>query len=313
MIRSACIILLLVLIENTASSQCCASSGNPIGGTVNIGLLDKHVFRTASFYRFSFSDKYHEGGKLYSGEMGSIEKAVYNYIGLLSGYGVSEKLTIEVETGYYINKTHVFKINGERLTGYGLSDAVISFRPRIYHNSNSQLEISCAIGSNIPFSRNLQQVNGVTLPVDLQTSTGSFGMVIQSNIIKENSFRSVSYLLINRFEKYFENKQEYTYGNSYSTSFFFSKYFSADGHHLNGLTLILQLKNQIREKNMRAGQKIDASGNCSFFLIPQINFSISGNWNISMLVDIPVYQFLNEIQLANRISSSISLVKDVAL
>lgn len=313
MSRTICILLILLITVRTAHSQCCASSGNPIGGTVNIGLLEKQALRTASFYRISFSDKYYEGDKTYSGNIGSIEKAISGYVGLLAGYGISDLLTLELETVYVINKTHVFKINNEKLTGFGLSDAVISVRPRIYRSSNNQFEISCALGSNIPFSRNLQQVNGVTLPVDLQPSTSSFGLVFQSNIIKEVPFRSINFLLINRFEKYFENKQEYTYGNSHSTSFFFSKYFSVERSKIQGLTITMQLKNQIRGKHKREGQTINASGNFSFFLIPQINLSVSGNWNISILTDIPVYQYFNEIQLGNKISSSIILIKDFTL
>lgn len=313
MIRTLCFILLLQLTAKTGQSQCCASSGNPIGGTVNIGLLDKHVFRMSTFYRISSSDKYLDGNKLYLGEIGSIKEAVFNYVGILTGYGISDKMTVEMETGYFINKTHIFKFNDEKLTGYGLSDLVISVRPRIYYDANKQLKISCSLGTNIPFSRRLQQVNGVTLPIDIQPSTGSFGVVFQSNIIKENSFRSSSFLLVNRIEKYFENKQDYTLGTAYSNSLFFSKYFFIESQYLQGWTFVLQLKNQIRAKNLRTGQSIDASGNCSFFLIPQINLSLPGKWNISTLVDFPVYQYLNEIQLANKISFAISVNKDFSL
>ncbi|HBE40645.1 MAG TPA: hypothetical protein DDW27_05485 [Bacteroidales bacterium] len=278
-----------------------------------MGLLDKRVLRAALFYRISVSDKYYDGDEVYSGDIGTIKKAVSNYLGLLVGYGISEKLTIEMETVYVINKTHLYEINDEKLSGFGLSDAVISLRPRIFSSQDSQFEISCAIGSNIPFSRDLQRVNGVTLPVDLQPSTGSYGLVAQSNIIKEFPFSSINFLLINRFEKYFENKQKYNYGNSYSTSFFFSKHFSVENSRLQGWTAIMQLKNQIRSKHLKDGQLIEGSGNCSFFLIPQLNVSLAGSWNISMLIDIPVYQHFNEIQLGNKLSSSIILIKDFTL
>ena len=314
MIRHTIVSILVFIISGRiVFPQCCASSGNPIGSTVNLGLLDKRVLRTALFYRISVSDKYYDGDRIYSGDIGTIEKAISNYIGLLAGYGISEKLTIEMETVYVINKTHLYEINNEKLSGFGLSDAVISVRPRIYRSRDSQFEISCAIGSNIPLSRNLQQVNGVTLPVDLQPSTGSYGLVAQSNIVKEFPFSSINLLLINRFEKYFENKQKYNYGNSYSASFFFSKHFSVENSRLQGWTAIMQLKNQIRSKHLKEGQPINGSGNCSFFLIPQLNLSVGGTWNISMLVDIPVYQYFNEIQLGNKLSSSVILIKDFTL
>lgn len=313
MIRIGSIIFLLILSEQIIEAQCCASHGNPIGGTVNIGLLDKNIFRIASFYRISYSDKYFIGDKLYTGEIGTLKRAVYNYIGLLVGYGITDKISFGLETGYFINKTHVYKINNESVSSHGLSDIVISFRPKIYHNSDKQIEINCALGPNIPFSRNLQRIDGVTLSRDLQPSTGSFGLVFQSNIIKEDSFRSLNFLLVNRIEKYFENKQHYIYGNTFSNSLYFSKFFPIANPELKGLTAILQLKNQIREKNIKEGQFVDASGSCLFFLIPQINLSIKDNWNFFILSDIPIYQYYNEIQFSKNTSFAVGIIKDYSL
>ncbi len=310
MIRTVTVILLFLLSAKTAISQCCASSGNPIGGTVNLGSLDKKLLRTVSYYRFSYSDDYYSGSKKYSGNLASVEKGVSSYLGLLLGYGLSDNVTIEMETAYVIGKTNFYRLNDEKLTGYGFSDAVISVRPTIYRSPDNQFRISGTLGSNIPLSRKLKQVNGVTLPIDLQPSTGSFGIVAQTNILKENSFRMISFLLINRFEKYFENRQYYIYGNSFSTSVFFSKFFPFESQKIDGSTLILQLKNQIRGKNVREDGQIDGSGNCSFYFIPQINLAISDNWHFSILVDIPVYQYFNGIQLGNKLASSLIILKD---
>lgn len=310
MIRAVTIILLFFLTARTVISQCCASSGNPIGGTVNLGSLDKKLLRTVSYYHFSYSDDYYSGSKKYSGNLASVERGVSSYLGLLMGYGLSDNVTIEMETAYVIGKTNFYRLNDEKLSGYGFSDAVISVRPTIYRSPDAQFSISCALGSNIPLSGKLQQVNGVTLPVDLQPSTGSFGIVAQTNILKENSFRMISFLLLNRFEKYFENRQEYMYGNSFSTSVFFSKFFPFESQRIDGSTLILQLKNQIRGKNAREGERIDGSGNCSFYFIPQVNLTVSGTWHFSLLVDIPVYQYFNGIQLGNKLASSLIILKD---
>jgi len=311
--RTIVIFFVFILSEIAVLSQCCASAGNPIGSTVNIGLLDKNVLRTALFYRISYADKYYYGDKIYSGEIGIIDKAFSDFIGLLTGYGITEKLTIEFETVYVVDKTHFYKINNEKLSGNGLSDAVISLRPRIYSSPDSQLEISCSMGLNIPFSRDLQRINGITLPVDLQPSTRSYGLIGQSNIIKEFPFRSMNLVLINRIEKYFTNKQNYSYGNLFSTSFFFSKYFSVESSRLQGCTIIMQVKNQIKSQHLSEGEPIIGSGNCSFFIIPQLSLSLAGNWNISMLVDVPFYQYFNGIQLGNKISSSVILIKDFTL
>ncbi|MDD2411399.1 MAG: hypothetical protein RBS19_03445 [Bacteroidales bacterium] len=74
--------------------------------------------------------------------------------------------------------------------------------------------------------------------------------------------------------------------------------------------MILQLKNQIKQKNIRKNNIVEASGNCSFFLSPQINLSLYDKWNLSVLIDIPIYQYYNEIQLANSYSFAFSLIRD---
>ena len=311
--RAILVILIFLIYPLNILSQCCASSGNPIGGTLNIGQMDHHVLRIASFFRNSTGDRYMSGNDLYTGEIGILKKAMFNYLGFLGSYGLNNNITIEMETGYFINKTQVFKLNDEKLTGYGISDIVISFKPRIYYSSEKNLEISCALGPNIPLKRKLQVINGVTMPVDIQSSTGSYGLVFQLNAIKENSFRGISFLLVNRIEKYFENKQEYNFGNSYTNSFYFSKHLFFETQQLNGCTIILQMKNQIRSKNMREGVRIDATGNCSFFFTPQVNLAIKENWNVAALCDIPVYQYFNGIQLANKLSFALSINKDISI
>ena len=219
-------------------------------------------------------------------------------------------MTVETEGGYYFNKTQVYKINDQKLTGNGFSNVVLSLKPRLYYNADKRFEMSCALGTNIPFSRTLQQVDGVTLPIDLQPSTGSYGLVFQSFIIKENSFKAVRFFLATRIEKYFENKRDYLFGTLYSNSFYFSRHFVFEKMKLKDWTIILQLKNQIKEKNIRKNQTVDASGSCLFFLVPQINLSVQEKWNISILTDIPVYQYYNEIQLGNTASFAINIIRD---
>ncbi len=299
-----------MMFTQSAWAQCFASAGNPVGGTANLGVMNKNTFRIGTFYRFSYSHRYLNGDKNYTGNAGILKDANYNYLGLLVGYGILDQLTVEAEGGYYINKTQVYKLNNMKLKGYGLSNAVISMKPRLYYNADKRVEISCGLGANIPFTRNFQAVDGVTLPVDIQASTGSFGMVFQAFIIKEYSFQGMRFFLTNRIEKYFENKQDYLFGTLYSTSFFFSKHFVFEKLKLKDWTFIVQLKNQIKEKNKHYKQTVDASGSVLLFLVPQINVSINDNWNVSVMADIPVYQYYNKIQLANTCSVGLSIFRD---
>ena len=104
-LRSASVIfcLCLALIGNDIFAQCFTSPGNPIGGVANTGTIRKHGFRVITFYRFSKSDQYREGSEKV--DMVKVDKAVYNYLGMILGYGITKNLTVETEIGYFINKT----------------------------------------------------------------------------------------------------------------------------------------------------------------------------------------------------------------
>ena len=224
MFRVIFFLLIIIFLSNEVEAQCYCSFGNPVGGTLNMGVMEKNTIRIASFYRFSSFGRYFTGDKKYTGDNIIAERAYYNYAGFLAAYGISPKFTIETEGGYFVNKTKIYKINREKLTGSGLSNAIISIKHRLYYNFNKQLEISWALGPYIPLSVNSRQVNGITLPVELQPSMGSYGLVFQSFIIKEDFLRERRFFLVNRIEKYFENKQNMIWGTFFSNSLFFSKH-----------------------------------------------------------------------------------------
>lgn len=310
MSRYLCFLVLLFFASGALRAQCFTTSGNPVGGTTNMGVMDKNTLRMTLFYRFSCSDQYFLGNKKYSGNQGVLQKASYNYLGLLSGYGLTDRLTVEAEAGYYINKTQLYYIEDTELTGRGLSNLVISLKPQLYHHPDKRFEVSCALGANIPFSTEMQQVQGVTLPINIQPSIGSYGLVFQSFLVKENSFRATRFFWVGRVEKYFKNPQDYEPGTLYMNSFFFSKHFTFEQWRLKDWTFILQLRNQIKKQDTRSDQIIGASGNFLLFLIPQVNLTIGEHWNVSALIDIPVYRYYNGIQLANRSSFVLTLIRD---
>ncbi len=312
-------ITFLILLTNKVDAQCFASSGNPVGGTENMGVMGKNSFRTALFYRHAYSGTYFKGDQPYDGIEAILKDATYNYAGLLTAYGLSEKLTLEAEAGYFINKTQEYYIDDVRMTGSGLSNFVISIKPGIYFNPVRNFEISGSIGANIPLSTNMQAVNHVTLPIDIQPSTGSYGVVFQSQVIKEYSFSAIRILFANRIEKYFLNNHGWEFGTIYMHSLFFSKHVDLSKHFviedvaLKHWTFILQLRNQVKERNVKDGVTVKASGNILFYLTPQINLMLHEKWNVSVLYDVPLYQYHNEVQLGHSRGFAVSLIRDFRL
>ncbi|MBN2787203.1 MAG: hypothetical protein JXQ69_02660 [Paludibacteraceae bacterium] len=306
------IVCCFCLFSVETNAQCFASSGNPVGGSDNIGVLDKQLLRVHTFYRYNYAGKYYAENKTYTGEKRILKDADYNYAGCLLAYGIGNKLTVETEAGYFINKTQHYIVGNYNLTGFGLSNLLFNIKPRLYFNADKRIEYSVSAGINIPFSTDLQRNDaGILLPVDVQPSTGSYGIVLQSFLIKENSFSGWRFFLVNRFEKYFENNNNYIFGNVYFNSFYVTKHFVFEKYKLKDWTAIMQLKNVIKDRNYHYNQMVKASGNVSFFAVPQLNISLN-SWNLSVLFEIPVYQYYNEIQLASSYAFSVNVVKDIS-
>jgi hypothetical protein len=71
-------------------------------------VLDKHIVRVHTFYRYNYAGKYYQEDQLYTGDKRILKNANYNYAGCLLAYGVGNKLTVEGEAGYFINKTTLY-------------------------------------------------------------------------------------------------------------------------------------------------------------------------------------------------------------
>lgn len=283
-------------------AQCC--SANPVAGSVNIGILTKNTFRTITYYRYSFSDHYYEGSQ--RSDFNFVKNANYNFIGSILAYGISSKITLETELGYYLNKSEVFNTEPPYTQkGSGFYNGVASLKYNIFNKK--QIEITAGAGLKFSFTREQQVKGGVQLPQTVQPSTGTFGFVGQIFLSKTHIEKGLRLFLIHRTEINGTNSVEYKFGNLYSTSLFVSKSFNA---HWTGL---LSLTNESRERDVRDNKTISASGGYTFFLTPQINYTIAQKWNISLLTSIPAYRYFNGTQLGGGTGFSINVTRDFDL
>ncbi len=285
-------ILLVIATRNHAQ---CLSAVNPVGGTSNLLALEKNALRYIAFYKHGYGNQYFEGDK--HSDFDLISSANYNYIGNIFGLGLTNKLTVESEVGYFINKTQEYDLEQTySLRGYGFSDAVISMRYGFLTNHVKRLYFSASAGMRIPFSQRLQESDGVVLPLEVQPTWGSYGIVVQSFLVKENAEKGFRWFLTNRVESYVENKRDYRPGTAVFSSVYLSKHLMYSW--IKGdWTTILQLRNEIRSKDKTEDHFRPSTGGVLFFIVPQINYVLKEKWSISVMVDIPVYQHFNGTQL----------------
>jgi hypothetical protein len=303
-------VLILALVPSATMGQCFLSAGNPVGGSGNMGVLGKRTMTLMGFYKNSISDRFYEGSS--QSPVSVIKNANFNYLGALLAYGATNKLTIETELGYFINKTKNYKIpEGYSLRAFGLNNAVVSGKYQLYFNPDKNIEYSAALGVKVPFTLKSQSFDNVRLPFDLQPSTSAFGLVFQSYLIKEHSYTGMRYFLYNRVEVNQTNRDGYRFGNVFQNSLFISRHLIRTSNWPVNITLILQIRNEILGRTFIGKEPEKASGSVKFLLAPQVNLSFNDKLYLSLMADVPVYQYYNYVQLANRVAFTVVLIKPV--
>lgn len=294
----------LVAFPSIAYSQCC-SMGSPIAGTTNVGIIPENSIRTTLFYRNSSSKEYYlEDEK--DNLQGPIKKANFNYTGLMIGYGINDKLSVEAEIGYFINKTQDYGNIG-KLEGKGLSNLNLSVKYNVLNDLDNDLEWTIGLMGKIPLETELQLYNEQTLPIDLQAAPRAGGLGILSFLKYGLPSINSNLFMMNRYEWTAEDKHEYQYGPFVSTSIFSSTKII---EHFAG---ILQLRHEFRGKDLEKGEEsVAPTGMNLVFLSPQLSYTID-NFNISALYDLPIYKNYNKRQfsIAGAFSINISYLLDL--
>ncbi len=300
-------IILALTLLNDLQAQC-FSALNPVGGVSNLLVLEKNTIRFIASYHYGLNSEYFNGHE--KSDYSLVKRAVYNYSGIIIAYGIFNKITLETETGYFLNKT--YKLENSTNTGYGFNNIIISPKFSLITNNDKRIFISASTGLKIPFGRELKKADGVEVPHELQPSTHAPGYVIQTFVVKENSFRGLRYFLVARGEYNYKNKAGYKYGSYLSASAYLSKHLMSD--RIKGdWTTILQLRNEFRGKDNINDRVVESTGGYSLLLMPQVNYTIKEKWNISLMGNLPLYQYFNGIQLATKFGIVLNFAGDFAL
>lgn len=277
-----------------AYSQCC-SPGNPTGGTVNQGTLEKKSIRTILFYQNGYANKYFTGSTE-SGD-GILQDASFNFIGSSIAYGITPRFTTELTGGYYINRKQLYKYVSppdNKLSGSGLSDLVLQGKYSWIKSKSKQFEITTGAGVQVPLRFQPQEKDGVVLPLDVQPASNAFGFTGSFFLYKGFIQKKTHLFFISQIMTAGQNKMNYKRGNTWINSVFASYNISYPW------SIIMQVRNELRGRDLRNDNLIDASGSNLLYVSPQVNYNIKQRLDVSLLFDLPVYRYYNGTQLAKQ-------------
>ena len=301
------------LCQINSFAQCC-SAGSPVGASIYVGILEKNSLRINSFYRHSQNVYYYEGTKKLP-DYGIYKYTRLDFASLSIGYGLAKRISLEFETGYFIDKKRELKDFDYIELGRGIGTANLSIKYCPYKSIPKEIEVTIGGGLKFPFSNEKSyDINhpNVELSKDLQPSTHSYGISANLFVTKNFPKHNRRIFTSNRFEYNFVNI-DYQYGWLLSNSLFFSnKLFKRCfavmevRNELRGVDRIIQTDNTVLDLNDRTGGQI-------ILVSPRIMYAIGGKWNIAVLYDFPLYRNYNGKQMALDYSFAISLSRDFSL
>lgn len=298
-------VFIIALSSNNVSAQCCAA-GNPITDDGSISGGGKNKMEISVLGTYSYSDIYYEGSK--RSDYQYIDYSYFLYSSIRASYGITNRLKIGAEIGYFFAKAQYFIFDQKRnATGFG--DLVVDVSYLAYKNSKLNFNIFPRFRLTIPVGT-FDKVDGsVVLPIDIQPSSGNFkyhfGLLFSKLFMGGN----LAFFLDNSFEisqRINTERTNYKYGNLFNNSLY-------AGYKVTPkITTALQIRSQYREKaSDKNHELVNATGGHVLFLSPQIRYMFYRTWNISAKYDYPFYKNMNGTQLTNNYAFTIRISKTI--
>ncbi len=290
-------ILIFISFTVNLSAQCTCTNGaaiggmTPISGTTNIGVQQKQNLSLSLFTSYGQGNQYYSGTEKVPNI--DVDEMSYSFSSILASYGINDKFTVEVETGYFLDKMQIIKKH--KYNVHGFSHIGLTAKYNFYHSISKELEFTAGLLGKVPL-----QFKNENVPQNILPSSGNYEGGIFLFFHKGFSDYNSRIVLINRSGFSVENGVEYKYGNYYYTSVYYI--YSLSGK----ISLLGEIRNEIQERDRYERNLFEDSGGYSFYFTPQINYTYQ-NWNFSILGDIPIYQYYNGSQLGKQFSVSFNI------
>jgi hypothetical protein len=302
----------MAFYESFSQGCCSGGSGSPIAGGASQGVLQERQIELAINHQFFSTNRFLVKDKDTASLFDNLNS---NYLYARIAYGVTEKFTMSIEGGYFLNKTQFGLKRLDTVKSSGVADLILFPRYNLYsrNTEKTKTEITVGLGLKIPLGkyndstvvyRNpTTNVRYYTIaPPTIQPTNGSNDFIFYGFLFRgytEKKFRTFANLVYIRKGW---NALGQKFGDYASIGLFASKTV------LKKLVLTLQVRgeyvaamNYDKNVDMLASYNIDvaSTGSRKVFVGPQISYS-AGKWIFYTLYEAPLYQYLNGTQVGSQ-------------
>lgn len=306
-----CIITLLFNEIGYAQGCCAGGSGSPIAGGASTGVLLKNQLEIAGNYQFNYADVYFAKD---SDTTNLIDGLKSSYFFLRADYGVSDKLTMSIASGYYAHKTLIELGYRDTVSSKGIGDLILFPRYSIFNKEreNSRTEITIGIGLKIPLSSGKDShlvgtsSNGdvyAISPPTVQTTTGSQDLMFYTFFYQGYQKRNLRFFANSLYIKKGYGPLGERFGDYASLGLYVGKTV------FKNIGITMQLKGEwigkmslaetVKEEDLAIYSiEIASTGSKKVFFVPQLSYTYK-NLTWFATSEIPMYQYLNGVQLGS--------------
>jgi len=306
-------LLAAALWVNAHSQGCCSGgSGSPIAGGASQGVLQEKQLEIAPNYQYSSSNRFKVGDK---DTVKLFDNLFSNYLYLRVAYGITNKFTLSVESGYFFNKTQIGLDRRDTITSKGIGDLILFPRYSIFskNTESTRSEITLGMGLKIPLGKYNDstvvftnpytgQQYYTTSPPTVQPTTGSNDFIFYSFLYRGWTKKQFRVFANSIYIHKGWNALGEKFGDYASVGIFAGKTF------FDKLGLTLQLRGEWvdslqHDKNIDVlalyNVDVRSTGSKKLFFTPQVSFTIK-NFFVYVMSEFPLYQYLNGTQVASQ-------------
>jgi hypothetical protein len=233
----------------------------------------------------------------YHGERGGHE----SFLQLDASYGVSRRLTLVASAPLLVHRSyqvvHSQFVHQYETTGFG--DMVVAARYAL--DPGARVVAGFAVKLPTGDSHLLSPFDGGIHDPMLQPGTGSSDMA--ASVQASRRAFSVDWALSGSYQANTTNELGYRYGNDAIATL------SATRPLLGGLSGSVQLKTFFKRHSTYRDEEVPSTGGKVVYLTPGLRWSTTSSTGVYAFVQVPVYRYVNDEQLAPTVGVLIGLTR----
>ena len=291
------IIILVRFIEITA--QTCCSGGVPLTGNLGMPSAISGTWQISPSYDLNYLNTLKTGSMV---EEDASRKRITQSLMLEAAYSISDHISVSTLFTYVFQSRIIDQFgtqNRDFLSGVG--DAVMLLTFRTGGRENQKWELLLGAGPKIPLGRtNMTNSDGIAFSADLQPGSGAWDAIVWGLLSRQGAFRPSSNLSLRLIYRNtgvnddFLGFSSYRFGNELQVITGISDQVLLGRGIFNPSMLI---RFRTTGPDLLGGNDLPNTGGYWVYLIPGIVYQSSPGFHARLAVEIPLYSYLQGIQL----------------